>query len=144
MRAWVLLIYKIPAKPTSSRVYIWRKLKKSGAVLWHDAVWILPATPKNIEHFQWLAAEITELSGEAHVWRADALFVGQEQSLISTFNEQSEQAYRDIKEAILRGGTEWSDLSRQYQHAVQQDYFQSELGIEVRELLMKARGGSIE
>jgi hypothetical protein len=32
-------------------------------------------------------------------------------------------------------------LSQLYQHALQQDYFQSELGKKVREFLLQARGG---
>ena len=41
--SWVLLVYKIPREPTSSRAVIWRKLKRLGALLLHDAVWVLPA-----------------------------------------------------------------------------------------------------
>jgi hypothetical protein len=59
------LHYKIPRKPSSQRVFVWRKLKRLGAVLEHDAVWVLPATPRAREHFQWLAAEISEGGGEA-------------------------------------------------------------------------------
>jgi hypothetical protein len=43
-RLWVLLVYKVPREPTSSRAYVWRKLKRLGALLIHDAVWVLPAT----------------------------------------------------------------------------------------------------
>jgi len=41
---WVLLTYKIPREPTASRAYVWRKLKRLGALLMHDAVWVLPNT----------------------------------------------------------------------------------------------------
>ena len=56
--AWVLLVYKIPREPTASRAAVWRKLKRLGALLLHDAVWVLPATPWTREQFQWLAVEI--------------------------------------------------------------------------------------
>ncbi|AIQ62545.1 ChrB protein [Paenibacillus sp. LC231] len=141
MKQWVLLIYKIPSKPTSSRVYIWRKLKRLGAVLWHDAVWILPATPKTMEHLQWLAAEIMELKGEAQVWKADTLLFGQEESLIHQFKEQADETYKGILEELSKPGADFAVLSRMYQHAVQQDFFQSEAGKQVRELLLQVRGG---
>ncbi len=51
-RAWVLLVYKIPREPTASRAQVWRKLKRLGALLLHDAVWVLPATPWTREQFQ--------------------------------------------------------------------------------------------
>jgi hypothetical protein len=66
----VLLIYRIPNAPTSGRVFVWRKLKKLGAILLHDSAWVLPATPQTTEHFRWLAAEIVELKGDATVWES--------------------------------------------------------------------------
>ena len=30
VRTWMLLVYNVPNKPTSSRLYVWRKLKKLG------------------------------------------------------------------------------------------------------------------
>src|SRR5256885_9772574 len=65
---WVLLVYKIPREPTASRAQVWRKLKRLGALLLHDAVWVLPATPWTREQFQWLTVEIGELGGEAYLW----------------------------------------------------------------------------
>src|SRR6266567_9517091 len=56
-RLWMLLVYKVPREPTSSRAYVWRKLKKLGAVLLHDAVWVLPATAWTREQLQWLSVE---------------------------------------------------------------------------------------
>ncbi len=52
MQAWMLLHYKLPREPTAPRVYVWRKLKRLGALLLHDAVWVLPATPSTRENFQ--------------------------------------------------------------------------------------------
>jgi hypothetical protein len=34
-------------------------------VLFQDAVWVLPNAARTLEQFQWLAAEIVEMSGEA-------------------------------------------------------------------------------
>ncbi len=59
--AWVLLVYKIPREPTASRATVWRKLKRLGALLLHDAVWVLPATAWTREQFQWLTVEVGEL-----------------------------------------------------------------------------------
>jgi hypothetical protein len=67
------LLYKVPPEPTARRVSVWRKLKRLGALLLHDAVWVLPATPATLEQFQWLATEIEEMEGTAMVamvWEA--------------------------------------------------------------------------
>jgi hypothetical protein len=67
MPLWLVLVYKIPREPAAGRVYVWRKLQRLGALLLHDAVWLLPDTPWTREQFQWLAVEIRELGGEALV-----------------------------------------------------------------------------
>ena len=53
---WLLLAYKVPREPSANRVYVWRKLKRLGAVALQDAVWVLPATAHTRERFRWLAA----------------------------------------------------------------------------------------
>jgi hypothetical protein len=139
MHHWLLLVYKVPPKPTSSRVYVWRKLKKLGALLWHDAVWILPANEKSKEHFQWLAAEVIELGGSAQVWQADVLLQGQEDTLIQQFQAQADEAYQAVYEMLMKPDPDYTSASQAYLHAQQHDYFRSELGQRVRGLLLKAR-----
>ena len=61
---WILLNYKLPTHPSALRVYVWRKLKRLGALLLNEAIWVLPDTPRTFEQFQWLATEIQEMQGE--------------------------------------------------------------------------------
>ncbi|CAN7491728.1 ChrB protein [Paenibacillus sp. LjRoot153] len=144
MQQWILFVYKVPPKPTSSRVYVWRKLKKLGALLWHDAVWILPANAKTKEHFQWLAAEILELGGEVQVWQADSLLPRQTESLVQLFQAQADDAYQAILEQLKLAEADHSLLSHAYLQAQQHDYFNSIAGERVRELLLSARKGGSE
>jgi hypothetical protein len=138
---WVLLVYKIPREPTSSRAMIWRKLKRLGALLLHDAVWVLPATPWTREQFQWLAVEIGELEGEAYLWESHLLLNGQADALVQQFEARVDAVYHEILEELSREDADLVALSRKYQQVRAQDYFHSELGIHVRERLMSARGG---
>ena len=41
---WLMLIYSVPRHPSASRLYVWRKLKRLGAIMLQDAVWVLPLT----------------------------------------------------------------------------------------------------
>src|SRR6516164_7845841 len=93
---WVLLVYKIPREPTSSRAQVWRKLKRLGALLLHDAVWVLPATPWTREQFQWLAVEIGELDGEVHLWESHLLLSGQAEVLVQQFQARVDAIYQEI------------------------------------------------
>ena len=137
----MLLVYKIPREPTSSRATIWRKLKRLGALLLHDAVWVLPATPWTREQFQWLAVEIGELEGEAYLWESHLLLNGQAEVLMQQFQARVNSAYQDILSELEQDEADLVALSRKYQQVRAQDYFHSALGRHVRERLMTARGG---
>ncbi len=138
---WVLLVYKIPREPTASRAQVWRKLKRLGALLLHDAVWVLPSTPWTREQFQWLTVEIGELGGEAHLWESHLLLNGQADTLIQQFQARVDAAYQEILEELSQEDADLVALSRKYQLIRAQDYFHSALGTHVRERLMSARGG---
>jgi len=139
--SWVLLVYKIPREPTSSRALVWRKLKRLGALLLHDAVWVLPATPWTREQFQWLAVEIGELEGEAYLWESHLLLNGLAEALAQQFQARVDAAYQEILSELEQEEADLVVLSRKYQQVRAQDYFHSALGTHVRERLMRARGG---
>lgn len=140
MHIWLLLHYKLPAEPSARRVYIWRKLKRLGALLWQDAIWTLPLTARTQEQFQWLTAEIIELGGEATLWQAQSLWPGQEAALVQQFNQQAETLYNAILAALAQPEPDVAALARQYQQAQATDYFYTSLAQHVREMLLTMRG----
>ena len=149
MRPWLLLTYKIPREPTAGRVSIWRKLQKLGAVLLHDAIWVLPATATTGHQFQWLAAEIREMKGEANVWRCGQAMEGGDDHLVQLFTRRSDTEYRAILEQLRARGADRSAAARRYQQVCATDYFHSPLGDKVRQALTrldatarKRKGGS--
>jgi hypothetical protein len=143
MSLWLMLVYKIPREPAAGRVYVWRKLKRLGALLLHDAVWLLPDTPWTREQFQWLAVEIRELGGEALVWESRTVLSGQDAALIQQFVADVDEVYQTILAALQQADSnaDLPALARQYQQAQARDYFQSPLGQQVRAALLAARGG---
>jgi hypothetical protein len=136
---WLLLVYKVPPDPTARRVYVWRKLKRLGAILLHDAVWVLPPTAYTREQLQWLSTEIVEMTGEALLWEAQ-LLMDQGEALVQQFIEQADAAYREILASLSKADIDLAALSRQYQQVKTSDYFNSPLGQQVRTALMTARG----
>src|SRR5260221_749339 len=138
-RSWLLLVYKVPSDPTARRVYVWRKLKRLGAILLHDAVWVLPPTRYTREQLQWLSAEIFEMTGEALLWEAQ-LLSSQDEALVQQFIGQVDAAYGEILTALEKTETDLAALSRQYQQAKASDYFGSPLEQQVREALMTVKG----
>lgn len=137
---WLLLLYRLPTEPSALRVYIWRKLKRLGALLVLDSTWVLPDTPRTLEHFQWLAAEIIEMGGEAQLWQSHPALVGQEDDLYRQFIAQVNAGYTALLTELQQTNLDFEHISRQYQQLKSRDYFNSDLGIQVREALIAKRG----
>jgi hypothetical protein len=140
MTDWILLHYKLPNKPSALRVYTWRKLKRLGAILLHDAVWVLPDTARTIEQIQWLTTEILEKGGSAYSWKANTIAKEDDDSIMQEFNDQVDATYSDILKKLENPKSDLREISRHYQQAVARDFFHSKLGILVREKLTSKRG----
>ena|SRR5688572_6311841 len=140
MTSWLLLHYKLPNKPSALRVYIWRKLKRLGAILLHEAIWVLPDQPRTAEQVQWLTAEIQEMGGEAYSWRASTILGEDDESITQQFKEQVDKIYADLLKKLEKPRADLQEISKQYQQAAAQDFFHSKLGLRVRENLTSRRG----
>ena len=139
---WLLLVYRIPREPSAGRVFVWRKLRQLGAIALQDAAWVLPRTDRTQEQFQWLAAEITELQGEALLWRAEQLYAADADSMRRQFTESIEVEYREILAALRKRDRDLATLSKRFQDAQTRDHFGSELGRQTREKLLALGGGA--
>ncbi len=140
MADWLLLHYKLSARRSAGRVYVWRKLKRLGAVLLQDAIWVLPDTPRAAEHFRWLVAEIQEMNGEAQLWKSSLMLGLQEYRLVEKFAAQVDEEYGELMKLLRRKRPALAEVSRQYQQVQAKDYFGSELGKQVRARLLALRG----
>ncbi len=140
MSKWLLLHYKLPSEPTALRVYVWRKLKRLGAILFQDAVWVLPGSDRAMEQFRWLAVEIVEMGGEAALWESLPLLTGIEKGLVQEFRDQADQAFAELLEQVGQPEYDLEALSRQYQQLSQRDYFRSQMGVKARAALLSKRG----
>lgn len=140
MNNWLLLTYKLASEPSARRVYIWRKLKRLGAISIFDAVWVLPDSPRTHEQFQWLAAEIQEMGGDAMFWKAQSVLSGQEETLVLQFSKEIDSAYQSMLARLEQPAPDLAALAQEYQQIQPRDHFQSRIGKQVREKLLAARG----
>jgi hypothetical protein len=93
---WVLLIHQLPPKPTNLRVRIWRKLQKLGAVAIKNSVYVLPATERSHEDFQWLKQEIESAGGEALVFKAASVEGATDQEIIAAFRKARAEEFAAV------------------------------------------------
>lgn len=96
---WVLLSSRLPREPSRLRLGIWRRLRRLGALLLHDAVWVLPADAKTREAFEWLTEEISEQGGTAFVWEALSLDEPQNRELVRRFRSEADDRYAALAQS---------------------------------------------
>jgi hypothetical protein len=96
------LSYRLPSAPTRLRLAVWRRLKRIGAVLLHDSVWILPTDGKTREAFEWLAEEIEEQGGTAFIWEALSIQSLQDREIIDRFRAEADARYALLAESARR------------------------------------------
>ncbi|MCL5995237.1 MAG: hypothetical protein M1546_04190 [Chloroflexi bacterium] len=100
--AWMLLIYKVPTDPARKRTYVWRRLKKLGALYLQQAVALLPSRPGLAAQMQDLARRIVEFEGEVTLLTAHSASPEWEQEMIERFNRQRDEEYAELAEVAGR------------------------------------------
>jgi hypothetical protein len=100
---WALLQHRLPREPSAPRIALWRSLRRLGALLLADGLVALPASPRTIEHLEWLAAGIEEQGGIASVWVARPTTRATTDRLIDQVRGAADDEYRAVmREAEAR------------------------------------------
>src|SRR6266487_465376 len=142
---WLLLIFSLPAKRTSERVRIWRKLQKYGTLALRNSGNVLPNTPANQERLEWLATAIRGFKGEASVLQVLAIDDLPSDVLKEQFREERKPAYmslirevQQLKPSTQGFSTQLTRLKRRFEEVVEIDFFESPLRAKAEEALYKA------
>ncbi len=95
-RDWVLLQHRLPREPSAPRIALWRAIRRLGALLLGDGLVGLPASPRTVEHLEWLAAGIEEQGGAAAVWIARPTMSRTTERLIEQARVGVDDEYRGV------------------------------------------------
>lgn len=95
---WLVLFYKTPSDSSTSRVYIWRQVKKLGALYMQDGGVILPYSKENVVNLKKLSDKIKELNGDPTVLVSSFFDADKEKAIIEEFNSTRNLEYREILE----------------------------------------------
>jgi hypothetical protein len=150
--SWLFLLFNLPAKQSSERVKVWRRLKKFGAVQLKTSTYVLPDEPAHYERFQWLAKEIVDTGGEATLVRVKDIEGMPYAAVVALFNEARARDYDEILEPLTdlikdrkarkasaeTFASELEKVRRRFQEIQEIDYFQSSRGEDLRALFLKA------
>lgn len=113
-REWVLLTYRLPREPSAPRLALWRAVRRLGALQLGDGLVALPHSARNLEHLQWLAADIAERGGTATVWHARADSRRDHEAHVGMMQAAVDEEYRVVlAEADLASAGGMSGTERQ-------------------------------
>lgn len=97
-RAFLELVYRMPAKPTAGRVTVWRALKKLGVVYLQDSACVVPDLPELREELDRILGKIEDSGGTYHLLPLVQLPPDEEAKLVHLFVQQSEKHYEEVIE----------------------------------------------
>src|SRR6201987_3195248 len=150
--SWLFLLFNLPAKHSSERVKVWRRLKKFGAVQLKTSTYVLPDEPVHYERFQWLGEKIDTGGGKATLVRVKDIEGMPHAAVVALFNEARSRDYDEIVEPLIqlikeRKGRkmatetfagELEKVRKRFLEIQEIDYFQSTRGEDTRALFQKA------
>lgn len=90
---WLFLVHQVQTPNSRERVKVWRLVKKIGAVLYRNSVYVLPYSKERLEDFQWLCQQIRDSKGEASVFVSEAGDEAEDRALRALFVRDSDEEY---------------------------------------------------
>src|SRR5687768_3541252 len=150
-RTWLLLLYALPARKGTSRVSLWRQLKKSGAIALKTSTYVLPDEPQHRERFQWLAQQVRESGGDATLIYATDIEGTSDDEIVRMFNAARAEDYAAFVagiETVIAANrrkpgetfaTELERFASRFEEIRQLDFFNAPQAEEARMQLERAR-----
>lgn len=154
----MLLIYTLPSQPSRKRAYVWRELKKLGAVYLRDGVALLPRRKELEVHLSEIAQRIQQEEGTVDLALDPRFAPGRDDELVARFNDERAAEYAEVHHACIRFlrdvleevdaedfgfpdvdklESELGRLHRWYGQVRERDYFTGAAGERVEEILDK-------
>jgi len=93
---WILLIYSLPSHPSRKRAYVWRELKKLGAIYLRDGVALLPRNTAVDRRLGDVAERIQEYAGTVELVLSPAFLNRQPERFVDRFNADRTDEYREL------------------------------------------------
>lgn len=98
----MVLIYTVPSQPTRKRAYVWRELKRLGAVYLRDGVALLPRREDLETRLRDVATRVGEYEGTAYLMIEPRFDLGSDTGLVDQFQRERREEYRELHHAGVR------------------------------------------
>jgi hypothetical protein len=95
---WLVFVYRAPTEPSSSRVAVWRDLKRIGAYYLQQCVCVLPNRPALRADLETVRERLAKLGGSGNLFSSPSLPEGEQAQMIENFRGLAAQHYAEIVE----------------------------------------------
>ncbi|MCS7203546.1 MAG: chromate resistance protein ChrB [Thermodesulfovibrio sp.] len=92
---WLFISYTAPSNPSRARVFIWRELKKLGAIN-YQTVWVLPYSKELLEKIQSLREIIEKYGGQVLLLEGKILNRNDEDKILNAFIDARNKEYKEL------------------------------------------------
>ncbi len=92
---WLFISYTVPSTPSRARVFIWRELKKLGAIN-YQTVWVLPYSKELLDKVQNLSKIIDNYGGQVLLFEGKILNRDEEIKILNEFVNARNKEYQEI------------------------------------------------
>lgn len=93
---WLFLVHQVRTPNSKERVKVWRAIKKTGAVLYRNSVYVLPYGKDRLEDFQWVCQQINDSKGEASVFVSNAESKKEDRAIEALFRKTRQEDYTSL------------------------------------------------
>lgn len=93
---WLLFTYWLPPEPSRKRVFVWRQLKKIGALSTEGGGWLLPKTEPLSAKMTEITRNVEEMGGTTNLYIVTHFSEAQEQRTMARFQHEREREYSEI------------------------------------------------
>jgi len=93
---WLLFTYWLAPEPSRKRVFVWRQLKKIGALSLEGGGWVLPKKDPLTARIAELMHTVEEMGGTANLFSVTHFSDTQEKRTIARFQQERKQDYAEI------------------------------------------------
>jgi hypothetical protein len=95
---WLVFVYRAPTEPSSSRVAVWRDLKRIGAYYLRQCACILPNRPALRADLEAVRERLGKLGGSGNLFSSPPLPEGEQAQMFESFRGLAAQQYAEIVE----------------------------------------------
>lgn len=96
--AWIVFVYRVPAEPSSTRVAVWRDLKRIGALYLQQCVCVVPDRPDLRAALTAVRDKVRRLGGSVNLFDVPLMDVEDAAALVAGFRDLAAQQYAEIVE----------------------------------------------